>query len=111
LSEYDGQLSELGEAARRAGEIVLEQIDAMVGAAENRAGEIREGAELHAEGKHRETMESARRVFERLEALERPLGELAMTLREEKERFAGELRQGAHAAQLPAGVEVMRAPS
>lgn len=88
----DKHLTELGEAARRAGSIVTEHIDAIVATAERDAEGIRQGAERDAEQARQEAFKSASRVFDRIQALERPLGELVQTLRVEMERVDRELQ-------------------
>jgi hypothetical protein len=110
VNEYDKQLAGLDEAARRAGAIIIERIEELVSSAERRAGEIHQHAEANAEAVHGQTIESARRVFERLNALEHPLAELATTLKDEKQRFARELDAGPSARELPAGA-VIEQPS
>lgn len=96
---------ELGEAARRAGSIVTEQIDAIVERAERQAQEIRDEAERDGEEKRRVAVASAQLLLERIGGLERPLGELVMSIRGEMERVAGELGSGNHvdaqAAAIP----------
>lgn len=97
---------ELGEAARRAGTIVTEQIDTIVERAERQAQEIRDEAERDGEEKRRVAVASAQLLLERIGGLERPLGELVMSIRGEMERVAGELGNGNHvdaqAAAIPA---------
>lgn len=103
LVSTDRQLAELGEAARRAGTIVTEYIDSIVASAELRADEIRQAGqrdkqagERDAERVRREAFDSASRVFDRIQALERPLGELVHTLRVEMDRVGHELEGGAY---------------
>jgi vacuolar-type H+-ATPase subunit H len=135
LSAEEQHLSELREAARRAGSIVTEHIDAMVERAEREAKDIRRDAESDAERRaedirrkaegdasrraedilrhaetdgertRRDALESARRVLERLHALEQPLGQLVMSLHMEVDRVAAELGSGgvvdAQSMELP----------
>jgi hypothetical protein len=137
-------LTDLKEVARRAGSIVTEHIDAMVeraereaqdirrhaeGDAERRAEDIRRKAEGDAQRKaedilrhaesdgertRRDAMEAARRMLERLHALERPLGELVMNLHMEMDRVAAELQSGsavdAQSMELPESTEGERWP-
>jgi hypothetical protein len=91
LSSQDPQLAELGEAARRAGQLFSNHVDEIASDAERRAEEIRLQAERDAEATRRAALESGRRVFERINALERPLGELVLTLRHEMDRVTAEL--------------------
>jgi len=102
LGTQEDHLTELSDAARRAGSIVNEYIDSIVDAAERQAEEIRQSAdreadevrqtaEREAELARREALNSAQRVFERINALEQPMGELVQTLRMEMERVGREL--------------------
>ena len=117
------QLDELGEAARRAGTIVTEYIDSIVASAELRAEEIRQAGQRDKEagerareaGEHdkeisqrdaeqvrREAFDSASRVFDRIQALERPLGELVHTLRVELDRVGLELQGSSYQPAIAA---------
>jgi vacuolar-type H+-ATPase subunit E/Vma4 len=91
LNANDPHLAELGEAARRAGQLFTSHVDEIASDAERRAEEIRRQAERDAEATRRAALESGRRVFERINALERPLAELVMTLRHEMDRVTAEL--------------------
>ena len=123
------QLNELGEAARRAGTIVTEYIDSIVASAEMRAEEIRQAgerdreagardreagerdkeiSERDAERVRREAFDSASRVFDRIQALERPLGELVHTLRVEMDRVGVELQGGSYQPAISAEAESAR---
>ena len=123
------QLDELGEAARRAGTIVTEYIDSIVASAELRAEEIRQAgqrdreagerareageqdkqlSERDAEQVRRDAFESASRVFDRIQALERPLGELVHTLRVELDRVGMELEGGSYQPAISAEAESAR---
>lgn len=103
VEQPDNQLADLTEAARRAGSIVDEHINSIVDLAERRADEIRRSAERDAEATRREAVDSARRVFERINALERPLGELVQTLQSESQRVERELEGDvdAEVAEIP----------
>ena len=94
MSDEDN-LSELSEAARRAGYIVTEQIDAIIEKAEQQAEAIRREAERDAEDMRRAALESAQRLLARLEALEFPLGSLVASLRDEAEHVSRQLEPGA----------------
>jgi vacuolar-type H+-ATPase subunit H len=96
----DNRFSELGDAARRAGELFTHHVDQIAADAERRAQEIREKGELEAEATRREALESGRRVFERINALERPLGELVRSLRDEMDRVTAELGERRY-SELP----------
>ncbi len=89
-------LDELGDAARRAGSIVTGHIEALVEGAERQAEGIRDDAQRDADHKRREAIASAQMLLERINALERPLGELVLSIRGEMERVAGELETGDH---------------
>jgi hypothetical protein len=98
LAAQERHLAELGETARRAQSIVTEQVNTIVETVAHRAQDITRSAERDADiarrdadMARREAHESARRVLERIGALERPLGELVMTLRHEMNRLAGQL--------------------
>lgn len=102
MGTQEDHLTELSDAARRAGSIVNEYIDSIVDAAERQAEEIRQSAdreadevrqtaEREAELARQEALNSAQRVFERINALEQPIGELVQTLRMEMERVGREL--------------------
>jgi len=79
------------DAARPVGSTVNEHANSVIELAERRAEEIRRSAELDAEATRRDAVESARRVFERINALEVPLGELVETLRLEAATVEREL--------------------
>lgn len=86
-----GNLPDLTDAARRAGSIVNDQINSIVEVVERQADEIRRDAEHDARETRRDAADSARRVLERIDSLERPLGELVQTLRLEMDRVQREL--------------------
>jgi len=92
------------DAARRASALVTEEAEAHVQRAERQAEEIRRDAEREAQTTRRDAVESARRVLERIDALERPLAELVMTLREEVDGVLGEI-------EAPVDVESVALPS
>ena len=108
MHKLDTQMAELTDAARRASSIVNEHIDSLVELAERRADEIRRSAERDAEATRREAVESARRVFERINALERPLGELMHTLHAETERVERELGGHVEVEAIPSAHEDVR---
>jgi len=89
-------LAELGEAARRAGAIVTEQINSIVEGAEAHAERILADAHSDAERTRRDALDSAQRLLEHLHALERPLGRLVANLQEEVDRVSGELESGGY---------------
>ncbi len=74
--------------------MVAEQIKTLVDRAETGAREIRSDAERDADATRREARESAGRLLESLDALERPLGELVATIRRESDRLVGRLGPG-----------------
>ena len=90
----DENLSELSEAARRAGYIVNEQIEAIIERAEQHAAAIRRDAERDAEDTRRAAVEAAQRLLARLEALEFPLGSLVASLRDEAEHVTRQIEDG-----------------
>ena len=98
-------LTELNEAARRAGFIVTEQIESIIERAEREAVTIRRDARRDAEDMRREAADAAKRLLDRLHALEFPLGELVVSLRDEVDRVTQELERGehvdSHATSLP----------
>jgi hypothetical protein len=99
-SPDDPQFSELNDAARRAGQLFTQHVDEITKDAQRHADEIEKKAEQDAEDARREALESGRRVFERINALERPLGELVRTLRHEMDRVTAELGEGRY-VELP----------
>jgi hypothetical protein len=100
LTKRDPRLAELGEAARRAGELFNHHVDEITADAEHRAEELRQKAERDAEATRRDALESGRRVFDRINALERPLNQLVGTLQHEMERVAAELGSGPEPLEL-----------
>lgn len=106
----DPQLSELSEAARRAGELFSHHVDEITADAKQNAEEIRTEAQQDADATRRAALESGRRVFERINALEQPLTELVGTLRHEMERVTAELTDGQQVVELPQG-EVTEDPA
>jgi hypothetical protein len=86
----DKYVDELSQAAQRAGNIVTEHIDSIIADAKRRADQIREDADRDAALTKREAMDSASRVFQSIQTLERPLGELVETLRFEMNRVGRE---------------------
>ena len=103
-------LTEISEAAKRAGYIVTEQIDSIIERAERDADAIRRDAERDAEDTRREAVEAAERLLGRLQALEFPLGSLVADLRDEMQQVAKQLGEGgrsvdSQATPLPAGPE------
>jgi hypothetical protein len=105
--DHLSDVNDLNEAARRAGYIVTEQIDAILEKAQHEADTIRRDAERDAEDIRHEAVTAATRLLSRLQALEFPLGQLVADLRDETDRVNKELEGGAHvdsdATQLPAG--------
>jgi hypothetical protein len=92
----DPQFQELGDAARRAGDLFTSHVDEITTDAERHAEQVREHAQREADAARRAALESGRRVFERINAIERPLGELVTTLRGEMERVTAELNNGSY---------------
>jgi hypothetical protein len=101
----DEHITELSEAARRAGYIVTEQIDSIIERAEQQAEAIRRQAERDAEDTRREAVAAAKRLLDRIHALEFPLGELVVSLRDEMDGVSRQLEAGehvdSHATALP----------
>ena len=93
---YDEGLRELNEAARRADDIVAEQIESIIEEAEREAETIRRDAEREAEDIRREAVQGATRLLDRLRALEFPLGELVVGLRDEVADVSRTLERGEH---------------
>jgi len=91
----------LSEAANRAGAIVSEQIRSMVESAETRATEIRQAAEQEADASRAAAHAATARILERIDALERPLGELVASLRREMDRLSTEVEGRGPSAELP----------
>lgn len=107
--EHLSELSELSDAAKRAGYIVTEQIDTIIERAEREAEAIRRDAERDAEDIRREAVDAAQRLLGRLQALEFPLGNLVASLRDEMEQVSRQLEDGGQtidslATALPAEV-------
>lgn len=111
----DEHLTEINRAARQAGHIVTEQIDSIIQRAEQEAETIRREAERDAEDIRREAVVSAKRLLDRLRALEFPLGELVVSIRDEVEQVSRELGKGEYvdsqAISLPPGPEGAQAGS
>jgi hypothetical protein len=103
----DEDITELSEAARRAGYIVTEHIDSIVERAQQQAEAILRQAERDAEDTRREAVAAGKRLLDRIHALEFPLGELVLDLRDEMDRVSKQLEAGDHvdsdATALPAG--------
>jgi hypothetical protein len=104
LSDAERSAQERTEEAQARAEELRQAAEQEAQETQLRSEEARRVAERDAEDTRHEALESARRVFERINALERPLGELAVTLREEKDRVA-ELRQGRHETLPPSEIE------
>ena len=83
------------DAADRAGAIVAEQVTSIMEAAEVRAAEIQSGAEADATAIRTQAAEAARRALERLDSMERELGEVVASLRREAQALVGEMGEGA----------------
>ncbi|HEY1360104.1 MAG TPA: hypothetical protein VGF21_17530 [Thermoleophilaceae bacterium] len=94
MSAEDPRLAELGDAARHASDLFSQHVDEITRDAERRAEEILRQAEKDAKATRRQALESGQRVFDRINALERPLSELVGTLRHEMERVTAELGDG-----------------
>ncbi len=73
---------------------MTEQIDSLLERAERDAERIRRKAEQDAEDTRRNAIAAAERLLGRLAALEFPLGQLVVDLREEVEQVARELERG-----------------
>ena len=86
-------LVEIEETARRAGSIVSQRIEVLVEDAERETKKILAEARQDAARARRDAVDSARRLLEHLHALERPLGQLVLTLQAEVDRVARELAE------------------
>ena len=86
MSSHDPQLAELSGTASRLAELFNHHVGEITKDAERRAEELRQQAERDAEAARRQALESGRRVFEHIDALEQPLAELVRTLRHEVDR-------------------------
>lgn len=88
------------------------QVDSILADAKREAEEIRREAKRDADQQRRNATAAARRLVERLHALEWPLGELVADIRSELERVEGELENGgavdSHATAIPAASESRR---
>jgi hypothetical protein len=84
-------LSELTQAADRAGALVNEQIRSMMDSAEASARELREAAEQSADQTRAEAAATIARILERIDALEGPLTELVHSIRQEVDRLSHEI--------------------
>jgi len=93
--------------ASRASALVTQEAEARVQQAERQAEGIRRDAEHEAQTTRRDAVESARRVLERVDALESPLAELVMTLREEVDGVLGgiEAPVDAESVALPSAID------
>jgi cell division septum initiation protein DivIVA len=79
------------DAADRAGTIVTEQVRSIIEAAEANAEEIRRSAHRDAYTIRQGASDAASRILERLDALERPLGDLVTGLRQEADSLTADL--------------------
>ncbi len=91
MEGQSNSMANLAEPARRAGTVVAEHVNSVIDAAEHQAHEVLRDAERDAEATRREALESAARVFERIDQLERPLREFIQNLRLETDRVEREL--------------------
>jgi hypothetical protein len=76
---------QVAEAADRAGAIVSDEVEAIMGQAEANAESIRRNADRDAHNIREQAVEAASRVAERIDALTNSLGEHAEELRREAE--------------------------
>lgn len=91
-SEED-DLSRVVEAADRAGAIVTDHVRSIVDAAQARADEIERAANAEANEVRRNAEEAARRVLERIDAMEGSLGSLVATLRKEADIVSSQVQR------------------
>lgn len=91
MDEQNDNVPDLAEPAQRAASIVAEHVNSVIDAADRQAHEVLRDAERDAEATRREALESAQRVFERIEELERPLREFVQNLQLETDRVEREL--------------------
>jgi cell division septum initiation protein DivIVA len=89
------ELSRAVEAADRAGSIVSEHVRSIIDAAQTRAAEIERSAQQDADGIRTEAYETAKRVLEKIDALEGRLGGLVNGLRAEASSLSGNLERRA----------------
>ncbi len=85
------ELVQAVEAADRAGAIVTDHVRSIIDAAESRAAEIEQNAKQEAEDIRRQAHASARRLLERIDAMEGQLGDLVNSLRREADQLAADL--------------------
>jgi cell division septum initiation protein DivIVA len=78
------------EAADRAGAIVTDQVRSIIEAAERNAEDIRRSAEREALAIRQRASEAASRILERMDAIERPLNDLVVSLRREADSLSGD---------------------
>ena len=81
------------EAAERAGTLVSDEVESIMGQAEANAEEIKRNAERDAENIREQAAETASRVVERMEALSGALGEHVDQLRREADGLQGDRRE------------------
>lgn len=91
-SEQD-ELNRAVEAADRAGSIVTEHVRSIIDAAQARAADIERNANDQAEELRQEAEKAARRVLERIDAIEGHLGTLVSGLRRDVETLSREVHR------------------
>lgn len=79
------------EAADRAGAIVTEHVRSIIDAAQTRADEVERSAREEADEIRSQAEKSARRVLERIDAVEGHLGTLVGSLRQDADSLTGEI--------------------
>lgn len=90
-SSEEDDLSRAVEAADRAGAIVTDHVRSIIDAAQARADEIERSARDEADELRSQAEKSARRVLERIDAVEGHLGKLVTGLRRDADNISGEL--------------------
>jgi hypothetical protein len=111
VKEHEEDKTEMDDAAREASSVVGGYADSIVANAERQATEIRREAGREAELARREALDSANRVLRCIDALERPLGELVVTLRGEVERLSRELDSPSEPDAEPDAVALTGTPT
>lgn len=97
MAEVEGEkenIFQVLEAADRAGAIVTEQVRSIMEAAEANAEEVHASALEDAAAVRRHASDAARRVLERIDAIEGQLGELVANLRREAESVIADFESG-----------------
>lgn len=95
VRDAESELSQLVEAADRAGALVEEQVRSIMEAAEAKAIEVEDTAKDDALTRRQEATEAASGFVAQIEVLEKELNSLIESLRREAERLKAALRKEA----------------